>query len=66
MPRAFISYSRKDVGCAQQLFDTLTQGGRDCWIDLKGIPPTAEWLEEIRDAIDGHDAFRLQFNDSCP
>ena len=57
MPRTFISYSRKDVAFAQQLYEALTQSARECWIDLKGIPPTAEWLEEIRGAIDGADAF---------
>ena len=66
MPRAFISYSRKDVAFAQQLYDALTQSGRECWIDLKGIPATAEWLEEIRGAIDGADAFVFIISpDSC-
>ena len=66
MPRTFISYSRKDVAFAQQLYDALTQSGRECWIDLKGIPPTAEWLEEIRGAIDGADAFVFIISpDSC-
>lgn len=48
---AFICYSRRDLEFASRLYEELAQRGRSTWIDLEGIPPTAEWWEEIQHAI---------------
>jgi len=53
----FISYSRIDIAFARRLFDALAAAGRHAWVDWEGIPPTAQWLQEIFTAIDGADTF---------
>ncbi len=53
MADVFISYSRKDAQVAQRLNQALTARGKDVWIDAEDIPPTAEWMGRIKDAIDG-------------
>jgi WD40 repeat protein len=53
----FISYSRQDEEFVRRLHDALTAQGRECWIDWRGIRPTAEWMEEVRGAIEASDAF---------
>ncbi|MEM7672693.1 MAG: toll/interleukin-1 receptor domain-containing protein [Verrucomicrobiota bacterium] len=48
----FLSYSRKDILAAQDLHRSFThKGGLKVWIDLEGIEPTRDWMEEIRRAI---------------
>ena len=47
MSDVFISYSRKDKNFARALHQALTKHGKDVWVDLEDIPPTAEWLKEI-------------------
>ncbi|MFN8149206.1 MAG: toll/interleukin-1 receptor domain-containing protein [Candidatus Nanopelagicales bacterium] len=49
---AFISYSRTDREAALALADGLRGRGRTLWVDWEGIPPTAEWMSEIRRGID--------------
>lgn len=49
---AFISYSRSDRSAALTLADGLRERGRTLWVDWEGIAPTAEWMSEIRRAID--------------
>ncbi len=53
----FLSYSRKDPAFVESLVEALTPRGLEPWVDLEGIPPTAEWLDEIYTAIDNADAF---------
>lgn len=53
----FISYSRKDQDFVRKLYDALKAAGRDAWVDFEGIPPSAEWLNEVYAAIDGADTF---------
>lgn len=57
MASVFISYSRRDKAFAQSLHSTLTAAGHDVWIDWEGIPPSAEWMQEIVGAIDRAYAF---------
>lgn len=57
MSDIFISYSRKDQGFVKKLFDALANQKREAWVDWQGIPPTAEWLEEVYSAIDYTNAF---------
>jgi WD40 repeat protein len=55
MSDIFISYSRKDLPFVRRLFSDLEQHGRKAWIDWQGIPPSAEWMQEIYSAIDAAD-----------
>ena len=57
MADVFISYSRRDQELVRDLVDRLTARGKDCWIDWEDIPPSAEWLREIYEGIEGCDAF---------
>ena len=56
MTAVFISYAREDQHFVQRLYAALDGMGRDAWVDWQGIAPTAEWMTEIRRAIDGADA----------
>jgi len=53
----FLSYSPKDGEFVRKLHDALEAAGRESWVDWEGIPPTAEWMEEIRQAIEAADTF---------
>jgi WD40 repeat protein len=52
----FISYSRADREFVTALQEALATLGRSAWVDWQDIPPTAEWMAEIRSAIDQADA----------
>ena len=56
MSHIFISYARKDEPFARQMYAALEKIGRTTWIDWEGIPPSAEWLQEIYSAIEAADA----------
>lgn len=53
----FISYSRKNRDFAAKLVDALRAKGREAWIDLESIPPSAEWWDEIKRGIDSANTF---------
>jgi WD40 repeat protein len=53
----FISYSRADRDFVGRLSEAMAARGRSLWVDWEGIPPTAEWMAEIREAIDAADTF---------
>lgn len=57
MSDVFLSYSRKDKAFVQQLHAGLAQLGRDVWVDWEDIPPTADWLKEIKEGIDAANTF---------
>lgn len=57
MPDLFISYSRKDADFVRRLVNALANAQREAWVDWRDIPPTAEWLEEIRSGIENSDNF---------
>jgi len=57
MTDAFISYSRKDIAFARLLHEALVENGLETWIDWQDIPPSADWLVEVYEAIEGADAF---------
>ncbi len=63
MADIFISYSRKDVAVAQRLQEALSQRGKDVWIDLENIPPSAEWMARIEQAIDASGAVVVLLSD---
>ena len=56
-PDAFICYSRRNLDFATRLREQLELRGRSTLIDLEGIPATAEWWEEIKQAIRQADNF---------
>ncbi len=51
-----MSYAREDLEFVRRLSESLTAEGYEVWVDLEGILPTADWLEEIRRAIERSDA----------
>jgi WD40 repeat protein len=53
----FISYSRKDKEFVCKLNESLDSSEIEAWVDWEGIPPSAEWMDEIARAIEGADAF---------
>lgn len=55
MTDIFISYSRRDTVFVEQLYIALHNEGLSVWVDWEGIPPSAEWLREIFQAIDAAD-----------
>jgi hypothetical protein len=57
MADVFISYAREDRDFARRLHDALARVNRDTWVDWEGIPPTAEWLNEICYGIESSDTF---------
>jgi len=54
--RVFISYSRRDADFVKRLYASLAESGVNAWVDWEDIPPSAQWMEEIRRAIDASDA----------
>lgn len=57
MTDAFISYPRKDKSFVELLCVALASQGRKAWVDWDGIPPSAEWMNEIQQAIDAAQSF---------
>ncbi|MCA2002789.1 MAG: TIR domain-containing protein, partial [Chloroflexi bacterium] len=55
--RIFISYSRKNKRFARKLNEALDKSGIEAWVDWEGIPPSAEWMQEVAAAIQASDAF---------
>jgi WD40 repeat protein len=53
----FVSYSRTDQAFVRELVARLSARGKEIWVDWESIPPTAEWLAEIHEAIETTDAF---------
>jgi len=57
MPDAFISYSRKNIAFARLLMDAFEKHDIQVWIDWQDIPPSADWLAEVYEAIEQSDTF---------
>ena len=57
----FISYSRRNIAFVRRLEEVVRTQGRErsVWIDWHGIPPKAEWLKEIFDAVEGSQNFLI-------
>ena len=53
----FVSYSRADRDDVVRLTEGLASRGKRAWVDLESIPPSAEWMAEIRSAIDAADGY---------
>ena len=56
MADLFVSYARTDADAVRRLCDALIAQRREVWVDSRDIPPTAQWREEIRAAIDAASA----------
>ena len=55
---AFVSYARRDEPFVRSvLVETLAGRGKDVWLDVKDIPPAADWRERIRAGIEAARAF---------
>src|SRR5262245_20129113 len=57
LPCVFISYSRADIRFARSIVDGLKERKVDAWIDWEGIPPSAEWWNEVERAIEASEGF---------
>jgi len=57
MSDVFISYSRKDIAFARLLHNALEESELETWIDWQDIPPSADWLAEVYEAIEAADTF---------
>ncbi len=57
MTDVFISYSRRDKAFVQRLTEKLKNIDRDFWVDWEDIPPSVDWMNEIRTGIENADAF---------
>ena len=57
MSDVFISYSRKDIAFARLLHSALADNDLETWIDWQDIPPSADWLAEVNEAIEQTDTF---------
>jgi WD40 repeat protein len=53
----FVSYSRADRQAVVSLTQGLADRGKRAWVDLEDIPPSAEWMAEIRSAIASADGY---------
>lgn len=65
MSDVFISYSRKNLTFAEELFEELKQQNITAWVDWKEIPSGAGWWDEITRGINAASTFVfLMSNDS--
>lgn len=53
----FISYARSDGAFVRRLLEQLNRSEREVWVDLEEIPPTADWLAEIKAGIEAAETF---------
>ncbi len=51
-----LSYARTDLEIVRGLVAGLRERGKACWVDLDGIAVFAEWMSEIRVAINSSGA----------
>ncbi|MEO7193786.1 MAG: TIR domain-containing protein [Pseudonocardiaceae bacterium] len=56
MADVFLSYAREDLPFVRRLTAALQARGREVWVDLEDIIPSARWMEEIRTGITEADA----------
>jgi hypothetical protein len=61
---AFVSYSQPDRECAHAIVAHLEAQGVQCWIAPRDISPSADWAEEIIDAITAARVMVLVFSSS--
>jgi hypothetical protein len=64
MRDVFISYSQPDRACAFELVSRVEGHGIKCWIAPRDVSPSADWAEEIIDAISAARVMILIFSAS--
>jgi WD40 repeat protein len=64
MSDIFISYSRQDIAFARLLHKALEENELETWIDWQDIPPSADWLAEVYEAIEEADTFIFVISDT--
>ena len=57
--RIFISYAREDKAFAEQLHEQLSKYGLDVWLDVKSVPPGADWAKLVAQDISRSDGLLL-------
>jgi hypothetical protein len=57
MNELFISYSRRDTDFARNLAARFETEGMGAWVDWQDIPPSVDWMKEIRKGIEEADIF---------
>src|SRR5262245_33267124 len=57
LAHVFISYSRKDNDFVRRLCASLSERGKDVWVDWEDIPPSAKWRADIAANIESAEAF---------
>jgi hypothetical protein len=58
-PRIFISYSSKDQGFVNQLYERLVASGHRAWLNTESIPKGEHWHEEMVKALEETDLMIL-------
>lgn len=53
----FVSYAREDVEFVRALVAGLERRGHEAWLDADDIPPSAQWRDEVKSAIERANAF---------
>jgi WD40 repeat protein len=53
----FVSYSRRDSAFVGRLVKSVSDAGKEVWLDTEGIADTEVFPEAIKRAIEGSDAF---------
>ncbi|QPC80919.1 toll/interleukin-1 receptor domain-containing protein [Phototrophicus methaneseepsis] len=59
MTQMFISYSRKDSTCVNQVVDELNKSDFETWFDKASLEITQDWLDRIESAIKASGVFVL-------
>jgi len=57
MNELFVSYSRKDTEFARRLTDRLKAEELESWVDWQDIPPSVDWMNEIKRGIEEANIF---------
>lgn len=57
MNELFLSYARENKAFVQKLYSALGRADHESWVDWEGIPPSAEWRQQISSAIEAAQAF---------
>jgi WD40 repeat protein len=57
MADVFVSYSRRDSEFVRRIADSISEGGKEVWLDTEGIADGEVFPEAIKRAIEQSDAF---------
>jgi WD40 repeat protein len=57
VPDVFVSYSRRDSEFVRRLASSVSERGKDLWLDTEGIADAEVFPQAIRSAIEQSDAF---------